>query len=325
MSNYFQKLKNIRDDSSDFISLGVFSFRNAIYSYFTSFLDDEIDGKYLDSSYNHIDVNYLNSYIETITHFHHFFEISLKSILENINVIYIYDIKEFDDLNFLNSIIDDKLKEKWLPQDSKNFRTISFEKAFNRLKELKNSNSDLTNLLVELNIENKTISQLNKLRNEISHRGIHYLEANDFDDFIGGKILPSAYKLVSHLFPESTKEIWKHGNLQIKFEPIEAIINHYKANKEPDYRILKVIKSLGKSAYSLPYFENQFGNKKIDYEKIKGWDFSSETKECPVCGNLSLKFYDIGMSIRDKNFAICNNCSLYIDEIDIYNKIINLN
>jgi hypothetical protein len=319
MSNYYQKLKNVRNYSSDFISLGVFSFRNAIYSYFTSFLEDEIDGIYIDSGYNRINVNYLNSYIETITHFHHFFETSFKSILENINVIYIYDIREFDDINFLSSIIDEYVKKKCLSKNSKNFRTISFEKAFNRLNELRKSNPNLHDLLNELNIENNLISELNKLRNEISHRGIHYLDPNNFDDFIGGKILPPAYKLVSHLFPESTKEIWKHGNLHIKIEPIEAIVKHYKENKEPNYKILKLLKALGKSAYSIPYIENRFGDKKIDFEKFKDFDFSTETKECPVCGNLSLKFYDLEISIRNKNFAECNNCSLFIDEIDIYN------
>ncbi|PJZ79533.1 hypothetical protein [Leptospira meyeri] len=325
MTNYSDKLKNIRDYSSDFISLGVFSFRNAIVSYFTSFLDDELDGNYIDSSSNHININYLNSYIETIIHFHHFFEISLKSILENINVIYIYDIKEFDEVNFLHSIISNSIDKDTLLKKSKKFKTISLEKTLERLNKLKKLNSDLAKLLNELNIENNTIKQLNHLRNEISHRGIHYLEINDFDDLIGSKILPSAYKLISHSFPESTKEIWKHGNLRIKFEPIEAIIDHYKKNPKPNYHTLKIIKSLGKSAYSFPYFENNYGNKKKEFENSKDFDFSSETKECPVCGNLSLNFYEIGMSVRNKTFAECNNCSLFIDDIETFKKITFLN
>ena len=82
MNNYINKLKNINNLTSDFPTLGVFSFRNAMIAYFQSYLDDEFEGNYLDSSYNHINISYLNSYIETIMHFHHFFEVTLKNILE---------------------------------------------------------------------------------------------------------------------------------------------------------------------------------------------------------------------------------------------------
>lgn len=276
---------------------------------------------------------YCEQCCESIIHFHHFFELTLKDILRDENPLLVEDASKKPEILYK------MLKGKTISEDDhEKLKSIEFDTTLNRLCTLIKGQNLGAGSLDFLVSSRQILDSLNTLRNRLLHRGIYILSYSAFDLFIGKYILP----LVITITQINSKFDWKYNVLKCGIDPLEEIINEF---KNDSYNLFKIayLKELGRSAYmnnvsndnskSISFFDQP----KIEQleemsNSLQGSSNVNEIAECPVCGLKTLIIYD-DVEFEDYddatnsfsnpyNFtwqARCVNCTFEINSFSLEN------
>jgi transcription elongation factor Elf1 len=335
------------------ITLALISLKTALQSYFktqkniaqawTSLGSNEpTDKASLDVFYRRTrnGMTYIENYVETIIHFHHFVELMCIELLR----------MEHSSLATEQCKESESHKEVYkrirkLPNDASTRTidsTIGFDKAIKRLHALISDDNITTrtwlnnpNLAFVDKTAKESMLQLLALRNLLLHQGTFILEYDYLDLFVGTKVLPFIINIIQ--LPEFSiyNHLWRHPEIACmktsgdRVDPISEIVlvckNHY--NREH----IAFLKELGRSAYQnlIPNHEppkSGFGasmggnpvriaardraNRALKEEDVYG------VRDCLVCGERTLVLYehsemDIPRSVVE---ARCTNCTFSIDK-----------
>ncbi len=286
---------------------------------------DENDNRYEAlhiKNYNLSTTTYVKGYIETIFHFHHFIEVSIKEILR----------QEHELLPSVagqkHTILHKILKNEDITDDEREkLNTIDFGESIGRIIELiKNQRIKNYENMKFINEAKNFLENLNKYRNRLVHRGIFVLQYNDLDEFVGKEVFPFILKLLKLPFYKDSKYKWESKELHCGINPMIEIIKDF-SNSKPSYKKIALLKEMGKAAYNNPlpppnawidingvtkeFFEEHALNYPTnDYQEI----VSIQT--CPVCGAKSLLIYlleDPEEAIEYINKIKCICCTFEID------------
>jgi hypothetical protein len=239
------------------------------------------------AAFNHT-LDYSEQYVETIIHFHHYFELGLKRILRREHPLLAVESNDKHELYYK------LVKGEVISEDEHaSLFTIEFSRTLQRLKpaiqaQVAAGEKKYEWILAECSV----LEKLNKLRNRIWHRGTFILTYNALDVFIGAHILPAALRLAADEFPIENFR-WRPEPLACKVEPFNAIVDEFK--KYP-YNVAKVsyLKEMGRAAYINPLLslnaefdlDNPYHITKA--KKVAEVEHSymgkSQILPCPVCG-----------------------------------------
>ena len=252
---------------------------------------------------------YLCDYFTSITHFQHFFEIVIKSILKNF----------------------DKLAEY-----------KDFPRAFDKLQEIRQekTHNDAQKEIDFLLKHRETLCELNKLRNYAWHQGVAKRNYCSYDFFVGCKILPIVLKFIDISKNSPKRQLWSYKKTYIGLDPIEEIYKEFKSQgRNADYERISFLKEMGRAAYQNPLFINedeacdemkcrlhrrvvQLTNRDImnEYDaKIKNYKSIfpySKLLRCPVCGQKTLvKFVDAG-----NEDVVDENGNIFCEMVEVLDK-----
>jgi len=282
----------------------------------------------------HHSKKYEEQCMETIIHFQHFFELTLKSFLRD-------DHPLLADEAINKPVILYKLLygQTLSPDEEQGIKSISFSETTERLFQLIDS-GQLKNhqKLKFLKKYKKTFEKLNILRNRIWHRGTLVLMYPSLDVFVGGYLLPIVIR-IARLENYKTRGLtWKYKKLDCRVDPISKIVSECKKN-EPDLKKIAFLKEMGRAAYQNPlepvsspnytwakYANNKHINRAQSIAKLISKDNDVKVKKCPVCGvQAFLVFYEIedGVSIpedgsfenayRYTSMAKCECCTFEVE------------
>ena len=237
-------------------------------------------------------------FVETIIHFHHFFELYLKSIIRNIDELLVLDFVK--DSYILYKLIK---KEEVTPNEYEKIKTVGFSRTLEIFEKL------LGNDIVDpkykfIKEEIESIKKLNTLRNRIIHRGLYILQYKDLDIFIVKRILPIIREILVLENDSNNYKICIGKNLDVDLDIIEELC---KEGKEPDidYSSIALLKELGRSSYNNPLYlkgegfgsiNENFNNIMINrFENIAKIETNIEevdhVEKCPCCGLETLVCY----------------------------------
>lgn len=221
-------------------------------------------------------------YIQTIFHFHHFFELLFKDELRAINPVLAVKLQTKSAKEIL------KLMEGRVSIAEKH--TVEFSMALSRLISL----NDTGSLIAEVASKYRTpLNNLNDLRNRSWHRGTFILKLREFDEFIGKNILPCLLECIQNSHYKDTESYWKYKETINKLDPIEEIIKSVQ-NSEIDFAEVAFYKVIGNAAFNIPnqHFDI-FGESKAEEKNAKAMlEYDGEDiLECFVCGRTTLVTY----------------------------------
>ncbi|MES0491643.1 MAG: hypothetical protein ABUK01_16725 [Leptospirales bacterium] len=170
---YEKNIYHIDKLFDSFKSNALISLKTALVSYMEA-THETFGSRYEEASdeYHMIDINlqFLKGYTETIIHFHHFIELSLKEILRGENEVFTVDFKNpkvaFSDIIEMTYSDKDSIYRE---------QTVTFIEAWSRIKILIN-HGKLSEYKDIMDGWSPAIHFLNKLRNSIWHRGTLVME-----------------------------------------------------------------------------------------------------------------------------------------------------
>lgn len=286
-----EKFKAERDN---FENTAFYSLRIALKSYFNTYhcmLEKLTYRDNTDIDKVKLDYAYYETYMETIVHFQHFFELITKDILEKENpLLALRYIKKPLTLHKLLN------KEEITESEYNEAYSIEFSEALDTIFELV-SNNRVSKESFKIISENKDILHaLNNFRNRIWHRGKFILKYHSLDEFICKYILPivneisnlDEYRCFRHEW------VYKEEN-KLGVNILEKLIEEFKI-KSVDYTKIALFKEMGRVLYNT---ELKLSHSSIDerlnilkkFEEKHDMIFNVHT--CPVCGNESLlNYYD---------------------------------
>lgn len=294
----------LNDQNRRLSGLAALSLKIALKSYFSTYQSMKYYLHIFESNdINEEDINrshsndYCEQSSESIIHFHHFFELICKEILRSENPLLAVDASN-------KHVIFDKLLKGEIvtEEDYEGLKSIEFSITIERLCELiKKRNMGQGKLDFFITSKN-ALMKLNTLRNRLLHRGVYILKYNAFDNLVGKFLFPIVKEILKLPQYRDLTDLWKFKGLSCGLDPIDEIVNEFKANK---YYITKIalLKELGRSAYNNQIVQDHRGvfkflnNEKIKkFERIakiqtKGPNVSHITT-CPVCGLNTLIVYD---------------------------------
>lgn len=184
--------------------------------------------------------------------------------------------------------------------------SIEFSEALNRLLEIKTVDgmNPVVNEIDFLLQNEVNLRILNKLRNQIWHKGVFYLLYHNFDLFVCEKILPLV-KQITGLARYVSDSDWKYKSLSCGSDVINSLITEAQKTN-PDYEKIALLKEMGRAAYCNPLtviekkvgwisksLETHLNREKIDYahaksEAVRNTFFYTDVFKCPVCGQETL-------------------------------------
>jgi hypothetical protein len=312
------------------------SLRTALKNYFATaksmhyYVDFSNQTQVFEDKKNKYGLDYQELYYSTILNFHHYFELTLKTILRNENELLVLDIK--DQHKLLYSLLSSENIER---DQIDNCKTLEFSIILQRIIELKDQLS--TNNCISLIYHSKeTLKQLNILRNRTWHRGIYIINYHSFDELIGKYVLPLAIQLQETIEKENAPKYWKYIRLKCGLDPINEIISEYKKSNVDKNKIY-ILKEMGRASYNNNFdtSDDSFRRRMQIYEKmkfesdvIKTNDHWHNPEECPVCGLKTLIIETDSISENDEkgNFITgeyvievnCKQCgfTIYSHQLD---------
>lgn len=234
--------------------------------------------------------SYHQKYLQTIFHFHHFFELLTKDVLRTIDPLYAVKV-DTKDLKVLNAIRNGNIVEDTL-------HSVEFETAVQRVISLRGEKDapPLTDVYTK-NVKQHTLDILNKLRNRAWHRGLFILRYSELDQFIVQNVLPLVNKVLSNSHYNDTA-IWGYRkSTKLDFDPIKRLIDEGQ-KQNIDYRRIAFYKAVGLASYKYsPYGKRiEFKRKAHSEEEADGLvksgvEGAEEVRECFVCGKQSLVLF----------------------------------
>lgn len=295
------------------------SLRSGFKNYFETYLDIKDSVAFL-ASFNwereNIGFNFKIQYekvVSTILDFHRFFELFMKSLLQEFNPYLSVKI-DSSYKDFLNFIIEN--------QSAEDFRTVEFGETKKRLSELISRTCDnpkysYLNSFKFLFDKESGIDELSWWRNRLTHNGSKIPNIISLDYLISQKIIPLIYRII-----QTEKDINEHDYKPYYFETetginiIERILNIKFNKKEFDkllseerfqdsntrnkYIELYHLKNLGRANMNYDKFLKINLNTYNEYHRIREKDrlklikFQEQqpeyhkTNKCLCCGNKTL-------------------------------------
>lgn len=271
---------------------------------------------------------YQQKYLQTVFHFHHFFELLTKDVLRTVDPFYAVKI-DTKDLKVLKAIRNGDIVE-----DS--VHSVEFETAVSRMCSLRGEADapPLSNIYTP-DVKKHSLEILNRLRNRAWHRGLFVLRYSELDRFIVQNILPLAIEALDNSHYKGM-DGWKYKqSTKLPFDPIEQLIFEGQRAKF-DYSRVAFFKAVGLACYK----RNSFGRRLRGYNKRAysedeadklvdgGIEGADEVRECFVCGKQSLVLYRNDDADVDENNNIleawwniykaeCQECNLLLyDDVD---------
>ncbi|MFJ5766770.1 hypothetical protein ACIP9C_15560 [Lysinibacillus sp. NPDC093210] len=303
---------NLGDSNSQEInSVAFISLKRALQSYFSTYKSISLFGRTVLKDCSKEDFtripnrDYIEQYSETIVHFQHFFELVCKDILRKEHELLVLRIDNKHDV--LYRLLQ---QENVAPSELEGIKTIDVGVAIDRLCTLIKENFlDTTySFFAEVN-NSHALKALNRLRNEIWHKGSFVMQYNSLDLFVGGYILPLVEKIINTPAYFENIPFWKYHKLSLEIDPISEIIQECNLNT-PSIEKIAFLKELGRAAYNNPLPKNHsaFRNRVVgrainsaSYELFQPYELKDFVEKCPVCGVDSLVKYIHTETYEDNN------------------------
>ncbi|WP_239775049.1 hypothetical protein [Mammaliicoccus sp. N-M50] len=266
----------------------------ALKSYFSSYksIREKFDKRTYEDSHTR---DYYENFSETILHFHHFFELTLKNLLRNENKLLPLVLSDNTELVvklIQNTPISD--------EEYKTLKSLSFSQLLDRVCKLIKLKPEVNFKFIK-EFENE-LKELNRLRNKIWHQGKVMLKYNAFDFFIGKHILPIVLMCLDvseYREKYRSRQIWKFNKNSLKINPLQALLEEFQ-NESPAIDKIAVLKELGRASYYSHYdkgFGSYIDNKNKSANELAQAELESiftntnGILKCPCCGALSLVTY----------------------------------
>lgn len=229
-------------------------------------------------------LTYQEKYLQTIFHFHHFFELLFKDELRAINPILAVRL-ETNSASYILDLIDGTNRK---PEKN----TVEFSAALSRLKSLYTSNIKIAEVVRKYE---QVFKDLNTLRNKSWHRGTYVLRYKELDQFISANILPCTLECIEHSNYKDTETYWKYKNLVNEIDPIKELISSIR-KVDVDFAEIAFYKAMGAAAYNIPDRNwDLFGDSEAavkNAEALLEYD-GEDILNCFVCGNPTLVTYKV--------------------------------
>lgn len=225
---------------------------------------------------------YQEKYMQTIFHFHHFFELLFKDELRAINPILAVKLETKDAEDILSM-----MKGRVSTADK---NTVEFSLALERLKSLRNTESLIAKVVNEYQ---RPLTNLNSLRNRSWHRGTFILKYKEFDEFIGKSILPCLLECIRYSYYRDTEPYWKYKQTMNKVDPIDEIIKSVQKS-EIDFAEVAFYKAVGSAAFNIPDLSwDIFDEAKAAMKNAQAMlEYDGEDiLDCFICGRPTLVTY----------------------------------
>ncbi|WP_375089156.1 hypothetical protein ACDZ29_25565 [Peribacillus sp. RS7] len=296
---------------TQFKNTAFYSLRIAFKSYFNSYHSMMSKLDYYVDTIEDISLtdSYYESYIETIVHFQHFFELIIKDILEKENPL--LAVRAVDKPVLLHKLIS---KEDISDEEYNSLNSLEFSGALKTLCDLVNSGR-IKNPAYQVFSHNKgVLDALNNFRNRIWHRGRFILKYHALDEFICKHVIPLVLDIVEINDYKQFKPLWSYKSENIlKINILLDLINEHK-KKVPDHSKVALLKEIGRVQYNQNLLFNKKGEEeiKIFSELEEKNNFISEALQCPVCGSMSLlNYHDAEVSIEEMGDEMTPHFSAY--------------
>ncbi|KJD42790.1 hypothetical protein [Paenibacillus terrae] len=262
-------------------------------------------------------IEYQEQFMQTIFHFHHFFELFLKDILSTVhkNLAQKIMLDGKDSSEILKVLLN--IGDVNITQDN----TAEFAVALERVCTLSKRTEGFVPIVVKTITDyQKTLKDLNLLRNKVWHKGIYILRITELDQFISQNILPLVVKVLKITHYRGLEKYWKYK--EAEYDPINEIISAGRPGII-DYKRIAFFKSYGFACYKIPKWNFDLLDINAKAKAIVGAVHDLELETCYVCKEETLLVstvsdHDID---REGNFlgawwnstaAECLNCSLSV-------------
>jgi hypothetical protein len=283
---------------------------------------DEFDFDNAEKSFNSIHIlnrakaetSFTKAYIETILHFHHFIELTIKELLRRQNELLPYKISK------KKGMLDKILNGEILNPHENEKHSLGFSDSLELMKELMNRGkfSALKNYKLYFEDEGP-LCELNLLRNRLVHRDSFLVRYTDLDILVGKNIFPFILKLLDLPIYKNNKFPWRPKQLHCKIDPIQKIIDDCNVSK-PNFSKIAFLKEMGRAAYKNPLSPKhkmiKDGGIKIMEERAQKEKGELSVKECPVCGANSVIRETDYNSDSETQWVSTLNCICCSFEID---------
>lgn len=300
IKNLCNKGFTIPDLDRNYESIAFLTLKIALKSYFSTYQSMSHKGlNFKELEDNEHTSEYMVNYFETIIHFQHFFELIIKDILKEENLLSIIDQN-----NYKNKSENKEILEKMQNgQDVSNLEleeliTTGYKKLLNELcSQIEKGNLNDYSFFKNKNTK-ETLIQLAYLRNKILHRGSYILKYKDLDIFVGKYILPVVKEIVSLQKYSEFDRFWIYRQKELKIDPLDKIINTCREN-QPSIDHIAFLKEIGRAAYHNPH-SHGFGLIRSDIanrakrnaiNEIPHGEIEEYLINCPVCSTESLVKY----------------------------------
>lgn len=274
-----------------FKNMAFISLKIAMKSYFSTYNSIAFECEEVSLEDNK---EYYEKFISTIVHFHHFFELIIKDILEKEHLL--LSIKISSKPVMIHKIL---MGEEIDEEELSKINSIEFSEALNTLYKLLENDriNDEKYYFLKNKDTKKVLNLLNLFRNKIMHRGRFYLKYEALDEFICKYILGLVKNICSlddYINFESEWIFNKKNALNIdileelKNEFNESIVNYSKVN---------LLKEMGRASYS--YSINEDKARLLTKVETR-YTLISNVLECPVCGYKTLiNYQDVEVDIDE--------------------------
>lgn len=300
-----------REGGAEDVSL--LSLKVALQAYFSTYqtmkyslhlfegpVDDDIDNSHKRA--------YYGAYAETIYHFHHFIELSLRRLLFNEHPLLAADARS-QPVN-LHRLLK---REGIDPVDYDQLQAPAMNIVVETICALLKAERMDVDRLGFIQQSRPLLDRLSNLRNRLSHRGSFVLRYPALDELVGAYLLPFVMEITALDEFSGQERTWRQRELQCEVDPISEIVES--ASNGYNLRKVAFLKELGRAAYLNPLmntgkatsegFSKGFSRgfyQIFDQERVSrarnaaasevGNGSVIDIKDCPVCGVHSLLVYD---------------------------------
>jgi len=262
-------------------------------------------------------IEYQELYIQTVFHFHHFFELLLKDILASVhkNLALKISLDGNDSVEILNILLNTGKADISLDN------TAEFNCALERVYKLKEYEDGPVPIVVKTIDDNKqTLKDLNLLRNRAWHKGIYILRITELDQFISQNVLPLVERVIQQTEYNKLQAYWKYTE-GTKLDPIVQIILAGQS-KPINYKRIAFFKTYGLACYNYKKTWNlELDETRKKTKAIVNAVHDLTLEKCYVCNENTLIVSTISDHETDQDgnllnawwnttAAECLNCSL---------------
>lgn len=261
---------------------------------------------------------YIEAYIETIVHFQHFFELIIKDILENENIL--LAVRAANEPVILHKLINNEPIEQ---KEYEKIYSIEFSDALKSVCKLLDAERLDKSKYDFIRKYKLTLEYINTLRNRIWHKGKYILTYRALDELVCKYILPIVKEVVNLEEYRCNQVIWRPKNLiGIDINVINEMIAEMKKESN-DLSKVAFLKEAGRASYNKWIYEES--NLHCDDKLIKLTKLENENEIlgkielCPVCGKKTLCIYQHVEEVCNGHGAIidilgkCVNCGFTIN------------